>query len=87
VDDYSQKESANSSTVQPQKKIIKYIERPIRNTLLEPGVQFVTLFCDDNQVPLPKTMMDLVSSFAEKMVPDSFQRLYDTAKKLDQKLL
>jgi hypothetical protein len=86
MEDHSQKETATSSTTQPQ-KIIKYIEKPIRNTLLKPGVQFVTLFCDDNQVPLPKTMMDLVSSFAEKMVPDSFQRLYDTAKKLDQKLL
>lgn len=65
-------------------RCITYRPRPIVNTLYRPGVQFVSLFCDDNKAPLPKSIVDLISSFAEKSVPESITRLYEIAKKLDE---
>jgi len=45
----------------------------------QPGLSFVTVFCDEAKVPLPPTIVDLISSQAEKVVPDSIARLHAVA--------
>jgi ABC-type hemin transport system substrate-binding protein len=57
--------------------------RPVVNTLRKPGVNFVTIFRDDSQVALPKT----ISSMVEKSAADSMNRMYEAAKKSDQNIL
>ena len=44
-----------------------------------PGTEFVTIFCDDSKVPLPGKVIDMISTQAEKVVPDSMRRLRDAA--------
>jgi len=50
-----------------------------------PGLKFVTIFCDEQRVPLPPKMTNVLASFAEQSVPDLFQRLVDVAKDVEAK--
>lgn len=45
-----------------------------------PGLRFVTVFCDDQKVPLPAALVDLISAQGEKVVPGAIERLYEVAK-------
>jgi hypothetical protein len=44
-----------------------------------PGTEFVTIFCDDSKVPLPGKVIDMISTQAEKVVPNSMRSLRDAA--------
>lgn len=54
------------------------------NLVLRPGMRFVTIFCDDQKVPLPPRLVDMLSKMAEKVVPESFARLHEVAKEVEQ---
>ena len=45
-----------------------------------PGTSFITLFCDDQKVPLPPTIVDILSKQGEKLVPDSISSLHEVAR-------
>jgi hypothetical protein len=47
-----------------------------------PGLRFVTVFCDDQKVPLPAALVDVISAQGEKVVPGAIERLYHVAKDL-----
>lgn len=49
------------------------------------GTQFVTIFCDDSKVPLPSRVVDMISTQAEKVVPDSMRSLHEAAASLQEK--
>ena len=51
-----------------------------------PGTRYVTIFCDDQKMPLPRTVVDMISRHAEKMVPGSIGRLNDAAKVVQLKI-
>jgi hypothetical protein len=83
----NQMSSLSSTTDQPQslrKKLHLHRKKPLVNTLFQPGVQFVSIFCDDNKTPLPKKMMDIISSFAEKSASESINRLYEIGLTIDE---
>eukprot|EP01031_Cornospumella_fuschlensis_P032813 gene32813-39673_t len=61
------------------------IRKPPRNHVCKPGMQFVTIFCDDQKVPLHPTIVDMIASHAEKVVPTSIQKLYEIAKLVEEK--
>ena len=44
-----------------------------------PGTRFVTIFCDDSKVPLPPKVVDMISTQAEKVVPESMRSLHRAA--------
>merc|ERR1712146_808013 len=44
-----------------------------------PGTRFVTIFCDDSKVPLPAKIVDMISTQAEKVVPESMRSLHSAA--------
>jgi hypothetical protein len=48
------------------------------------GTQFVTIFCDDSKVPLPSRVVDMISTQAEKVVPDSMRSLHKAATSLQK---
>lgn len=50
------------------------------NWLDQPGVRFVSLFCDDQQVPLPSAVIDALSSYGERMAMSSVLRLRSVAR-------
>lgn len=50
-----------------------------------PGVSFITLFCDDQKVPLPSTIVDILSKQGEKVVPESINRLHEIAREEEVK--
>ena len=47
-----------------------------------PGLSYVTMFCDDTNVALPTSVIDLLSRHAEKTVPSSMKVLFDYSKNL-----
>jgi hypothetical protein len=49
-----------------------------------PGTSFITLFCDDQKVPLPPTIVDILSKQGEKLVPDSISSLYEVARGVEK---
>ena len=49
-----------------------------------PGTSFITLFCDDQKVPLPPTIVDILSKQGEKLVPDSISSLYEVARGVER---
>lgn len=49
------------------------------------GTQFVTIFCDDSKVPLPSRVVDMISTQAEKVVPESMKSLHKAAVSLQEK--
>lgn len=51
------------------------------------GTSFVTVFCDDQKVPLPPMVMDILSSQAEKVVPASIARLHAVARGVQERLV
>eukprot|EP01039_Chlorochromonas_danica_P006261 gene6261-6902_t len=53
------------------------------NLVCRPGMRFVTIFCDDQKVPLPPRLVDMLSKMAEKVVPESFSRLHEVAKEVE----
>lgn len=61
------------------------IRKPPRNNVCKPGMQFVTIFCDDQKVPLHPTIVDMIASHAEKVVPTSIQKLYEIARLVEEK--
>jgi hypothetical protein len=50
-----------------------------------PGLRFVTVFCDDQKVPLPAALLDIISAQGEKVVPGSIERLYEVAKDAERR--
>ena len=52
------------------------------SALDEPGLTFVTHFCDDQDMPLPTSIMDMIARVAEKQVPASMMELYGVARRL-----
>jgi hypothetical protein len=58
---------------------------PVISAVDLPGVSFITLFCDDQKVPLPSTIVDILSKQGEKVVPDSINRLHETAREVEIK--
>eukprot|EP01036_Dinobryon_divergens_P038601 gene38601-50697_t len=48
-----------------------------------PGMHFVTVFCDDQKVPLPPMVVDILSAQGEKVVPDSIARLHAVARTIE----
>jgi len=48
----------------------------------KPGLSYVTIFCDDTNVALPASVIDLLSRHAEKTVPSSMKVLFDYSKNL-----
>eukprot|EP00607_Mallomonas_marina_P004631 CAMPEP_0182428182 /NCGR_PEP_ID=MMETSP1167-20130531/21295_1 /TAXON_ID=2988 /ORGANISM="Mallomonas Sp, Strain CCMP3275" /LENGTH=273 /DNA_ID=CAMNT_0024610917 /DNA_START=295 /DNA_END=1116 /DNA_ORIENTATION=- len=48
-----------------------------------PGMKFVTVFCDDQKVPLPPMVVDILSAQGEKVVPDSISRLHAVARGIE----
>ena len=48
----------------------------------KPGLSCVTIFCDDTNVALPASVIDLLSRHAEKTVPSSMKVLFDYSKNL-----
>ena len=53
---------------------------PMIASLDKPGMKFVTIFCDDAKVPLPRQVVDMIAKHAEKMVPTSIEKLHLVAK-------
>lgn len=51
-----------------------------RSELCRPGVRFVTIFCEDQKVPLHPKIVAMLSKVAEKVVPESFARLHEVAR-------
>jgi hypothetical protein len=49
-----------------------------------PGTSFITLFCDDQKVPLPTTIVDILSKQGEKLVPDSITSLHEVARGVEK---
>ena len=49
-----------------------------------PGTSFITLFCDDQKVPLPTTIVDILSKQGEKLVPDSISSLHEVARGVEK---
>ena len=47
-----------------------------------PGLSYVTIFCDDTNVALPASVIDLLSRHAEKTVPSSMNTLFEFSKNL-----
>lgn len=52
----------------------------LSNSLEAPGTSFITIFSDDAKVPLPPKIIDMISTQAEKAVPDSMKSLHEAAK-------
>lgn len=48
-----------------------------------PGMRFVSVFCDDQKVPLPPMVVDILSAQGEKVVPDSIARLHAVARGIE----
>lgn len=46
----------------------------------KPGVKFVSVFCDDQKVPLPSMIVDALSKQAERMAAQNIVKLHKTAK-------
>jgi hypothetical protein len=46
----------------------------------KPGVKFVSVFCDDQKVPLPSMIVDALSKQAERMAAQSIVKLHKTSK-------
>jgi hypothetical protein len=61
------------------------VKIPVISAVDLPGVSFITLFCDDQKVPLPSTIVDILSKQGEKVVPDSINRLHETAREVEAK--
>ena len=57
---------------------------PLSSALDEPGVTFITHFCDnqDTDISLSVSVMDLIARVAEKQVPASMMELYGIARRL-----
>ena len=55
------------------------IEPASKSAIDTPGTRFVTIFCDDSKVPLPARVVDMISTQAEKVVPDSMRSLHAAA--------
>lgn len=49
-----------------------------------PGLRYVTVFCDDQRVPLPAAIVDLISAQGEKVVPGAIQRLHEVASEMER---
>eukprot|EP01038_Epipyxis_sp_PR26KG_P006826 gene6826-9346_t len=49
----------------------------------QPGMRFVTIFCDDQKIPLPPQVMDFLSKQAEKVVPGSIEALHKVATQIE----
>ena len=49
-----------------------------------PGLRYVTIFCDDQRVPLPASIVDLISAQGEKVVPGAIQRLHEVAREMER---
>lgn len=49
-----------------------------------PGLRYVTVFCDDQKVPLPAAIVDLISAQGEKVVPGAIQRLHAVAREMER---
>jgi len=63
----------------------KYHDRSAPRNIDRPGMKFVTIFCDDQKVPLPAAVTDILSKQGEKVVPGSISRLHEVAKELQDK--
>lgn len=74
-----EEEQQRSNTASKRKR------RKGNNTLNRHGLKFVTIFCDDQRVPLHPRIVDALSSMGEKMVPDSIAKLHEVALDLEKK--
>jgi len=54
------------------------------HNIYKPGMRFVTIFCDDQKVPLPATVVDVLSKQGEKVVPASVSKLHVIARNLEE---
>ncbi len=54
------------------------------NRLTKPGMKFVTIFCDDQKVPLHPKIVDILSAAGENIVPESLSRLHAIAQQVEQ---
>ena len=53
---------------------------PVDSVYDKPGVKFVSVFCDDQKVPLPSMIVDALSKQAERMAAQSIVKLHKTSK-------
>mmetsp|Transcript_10094 Transcript_10094/g.22706 ORF Transcript_10094/g.22706 Transcript_10094/m.22706 type:complete len:80 (+) Transcript_10094:106-345(+) len=51
--------------------------------IYKPGMRFVTIFCDDQKVSLPNSVVDVLSTQGEKVVPASIEKLHLVARELE----
>lgn len=56
----------------------------VKGDVDSPGLRFVTLFCDDQRVPLPAALVDIISAQGEKVVPGAIERLHEVAYQIQQ---
>jgi len=50
-----------------------------KESIDKPGMKFVTFFCDDQQIPLPNKLVDLLCKAGERVVPESMTCLHKVA--------
>jgi hypothetical protein len=50
-----------------------------KESIDKPGMKFVTFFCDDQQIPLPNKLVDLLCKAGERVVPESMTNLHKVA--------